>query len=94
MKIRVYVKIGRKEGLLGWDGDRITVGIDAPPVNNAANERLIEILNDSLDVSKSNLKIIKGQTSRNKIVDINISTKHFNSLVADLPRLPKQQKLL
>jgi len=94
MKIQVYTKIGRREGLLGWDGDRITVVVDAPPVDGAANKRLLEILGDWTDMNKSNIHIIKGHTSRHKTLDIDIDKKQLNILIADLPRLPKQQKLL
>ncbi|MDQ5943421.1 MAG: uncharacterized protein QG675_189 [Patescibacteria group bacterium] len=94
MKIQVYTKIGRREGLLGWDGDRITVGVDAPPIDSTANKRLVEILSDWTGVSKSNVVITKGHTSRYKTLDINIDAKQFDSLVADLPRLSQQQKLL
>ncbi len=94
MKIGVYTKIGRREGLLGWDGDRITVGVDAPPVDGAANKRMVEILSNRAGVSKSNIVITKGHTSRYKTLDIDIDAKQFDSLVADLPRLAKQQRLL
>lgn len=93
MKIRVYAKIGRRDGLLGWDGERLTVGVNAPPVDGAANTRLVEILSNWAGVAKSNVEIVKGHTSRYKILDVNISKDHFNDLVQELPRLPKQQKL-
>lgn len=94
MKIQVYTKIGRNEGVLGWDGDRITVGVDAPPIDGAANKRLVEILSNWAGLSKSDVDIIKGHTTRYKTLDINIDAKQFDSLVVDLPRLAKQQKLL
>lgn len=94
MKIRVHTNIGHREGVLGWDGDRITVRVDAPPIDGAANKRLIEILSNWADVSKSNVYIIKGHTSRYKTLGIDIDAKQLDSLIADLPRLPRQQKLL
>lgn len=93
MNIRVYTKIGRREGLLGWDGQIPTVGVDAPPIDGAANARLIEILSGWLGVVKSNVKIVKGHTSRYKTLGADIDMKAFGTLVADLPRLSKQQKL-
>lgn len=94
MKIRVYVKIGRREGLLGWDGERLTVGVNAPPVDGAANVRLIEILSKWLGENKNDIQIIKGHTARYKTLNVHADTEHFSNLVQNLPRLPKQQKLL
>jgi uncharacterized protein (TIGR00251 family) len=48
----------------------IEVSITAPPVDNRANEMLIEYLADILGVAKSSVSIIKGGHSRNKIVSI------------------------
>lgn len=48
----------------------LTVYLTAPPADNAANEQLIEVLSEHLGVRKSSIKIIKGQTSRNKVVEI------------------------
>lgn len=93
MKIRVYTKIGRQEGLLGWDGDKITVGVDAPPVDGAANMRLIEILSEWLGIAKSNIEIVKGHTSRYKTLDVGTDVDNIDELLDELPRLPRQQKM-
>jgi uncharacterized protein (TIGR00251 family) len=49
----------------------VEVSVTAPPVDNKANEMLIEYLADALGVSKSSVSIIKGGHSRNKVVLIN-----------------------
>jgi uncharacterized protein (TIGR00251 family) len=46
------------------------IKIAAPPVEGKANERLIEFLSRTLDVRKSNLSVIKGQTGRSKLICI------------------------
>lgn len=93
MKIRVYTKIGRQEGILGWDGERITARVDAPPIEGAANDRLINLLSEWFGLSKSKVTIIKGHTSRYKTVEINVAQEQLNNLISELPRLPSQQKL-
>lgn len=93
MKIRVYVKIGRREGLLGWDGERLTVCVNAPPVEGTANARLVEILSEWLGVNKSSITIVKGRTSRYKILEVDTNIKAFNALVDDLPKIAKQERL-
>lgn len=55
--------VGFKDGVL-W------VRLVAPPVKGKANQELIKLLSDVLGVSKSNLTIEKGITSRRKTVAI------------------------
>lgn len=93
MKIKVLVKIGRKQGVLGWDGERVTVGVDAAPIDGAANKKLVEVLSEWLGVSKSQVSVVKGHTARYKTVEASITVEDFNKLVADLPRLLKQGSL-
>lgn len=40
------------------------------PENGRANDAVIELLSDYMDVPKSKIKILKGQTSRDKVVTI------------------------
>ncbi len=40
------------------------------PENGRANAAVVELLSDYFDVPKSRIKILKGQTSRDKIVTI------------------------
>jgi uncharacterized protein (TIGR00251 family) len=46
------------------------VKIASPPVEGKANERLIEFLSRTLAVRKSRLRVIKGNTSRSKLIGI------------------------
>ncbi len=48
----------------------VEVSVTSPPVDNRANEQLIEYLADVLRVAKSSLSIIKGGHSRNKVVSV------------------------
>ncbi len=50
------------------DGERIRVKITAPPVDNKANKFIIEYFSKQLRIPKSNIKIIKGELSREKTV--------------------------
>ncbi len=44
--------------------------IAAPPVKGKANQELNKFLSDILGVNKSNLTIVKGMTSKRKVVAI------------------------
>ncbi|HMK49413.1 MAG TPA: DUF167 domain-containing protein [Thermodesulfovibrionales bacterium] len=57
-------------GISGVMGDVIKIKLHAPPVGGAANEELIEILSDELRLKKRSIKIISGQTSKNKVIEI------------------------
>ena len=94
MKVRVFIRIGRRQGLLGWDGERLTVGIDAPPIDGAANTKLVEVISGWLGVSKSKVQITKGHTVRFKTLEVDIVPESFNHLVSSLPQLPRQGTLL
>jgi uncharacterized protein (TIGR00251 family) len=50
--------------------DELKVKLTAPPIEGKANEALIEILSDYLKVKKTSLRIVSGNTARNKIVEV------------------------
>jgi uncharacterized protein (TIGR00251 family) len=45
--------------------------VKAKPVEGEANKRLIEVLSKHFKVAKSSIVIVMGETSRNKVVEIN-----------------------
>jgi len=53
----------------GTDG-RYRVKIQSPPVDGAANKQLIRFIAKTAGVSKSRVHIVKGEKSRNKILEI------------------------
>ena len=68
IKVRVIPK-AKKEGVEGF-GDGLKVYVSAPALEGKANKRLLEVLASHLGVKKSSLAIIKGKTSRNKVIEI------------------------
>ena len=51
-------------------GNELRVRVTAPPVDSAANEALLKLLVEKLDCSKSQVQLVRGQTSRHKTVRI------------------------
>jgi len=49
----------------------IEVSVTSPPIDNRANDHLIDIIASTLKIAKSSVSIIKGGHSRNKVVSIN-----------------------
>jgi uncharacterized protein len=71
--IEIKVKVdprSSKKGVSGVIGDSLKVKVNSPPVGGAANEELLEILSGELGVKKSAIKIVRGRSSKDKIVEI------------------------
>ena len=52
------------------DGEPIKVYVTAPPVDDKANRQVIDMLSEYLDVPKRCIKIVKGEKSRNKLIEV------------------------
>lgn len=70
MRIRVMVIPNSKKPSVKKENDTYVVRVDAPPTKGRANKRLIEILAEYFGVKKSRIRIISGEKSREKIVEI------------------------
>lgn len=57
-----------RDEISGWHADVLRVRLTAAPVEGAANEALTRLLAKCLGVPKRNIEIIKGGSSRNKLV--------------------------
>jgi len=55
--------VGEQEGCL-------KVKLTAPPVEGEANQALINFLARFLEIPKKNVLLVKGETSRHKIIEI------------------------
>ena len=70
-KINVRVIPRAKQNKITVENDGcLRVHITAAPVDGAANDAVIRALADYFDVPKSQIKIIRGATSRNKVVEL------------------------
>ncbi len=69
IKVRVQPKASREEVMEQLDGT-LKVKTTAPPVKGAANRACIELLAKHFGVKRSNVRIIAGHTSRDKIVEV------------------------
>jgi len=50
----------------------LAVHLKSPPVDGKANQELIELLADKFNVSKSQVRIKSGLSSKNKLIEIDI----------------------
>jgi uncharacterized protein (TIGR00251 family) len=71
MKITVKVQPrAKKEEVIHEGENRYRVRVAAPPVEGKANERVIELLAEYFDTAKRNIVILRGESGREKLVEI------------------------
>jgi len=72
MTLTVRLKPGASKNFIGKEmiEDVLPISVRARPVDNAANNALIEILSEALKIPKSAIEIIRGHTSKSKTVEI------------------------
>ncbi len=54
--------------VVGWLGEALKVKIHAPPVEGRANDALCEFLADTFDLPRRSVRVLRGDTSRQKLV--------------------------
>lgn len=67
--VRVVPRASKSE-IVGEIGGALKIRIASPPVDGAANTELIKLLAKKLEVSKSAVEILSGQTSKIKQLKI------------------------
>lgn len=67
--VRAQPRASRSE-LVGEHGGALKVRLAAPPVEGEANRELIELLARALGVPKSAVRLVGGETGRNKVVEV------------------------
>ena len=69
LSLRVQPRASRN-AVVGWTGDTLNIRLTAPPVEGAANAACLAFLADLLDLPQSQFEILRGERSRNKVVQI------------------------
>jgi uncharacterized protein (TIGR00251 family) len=60
----------KKSRVIGAKGDALEVSLAAPPVDGAANDELVRLLAEVLDVPRRQVTIARGTSSRTKLVEV------------------------
>ena len=73
----MYIKVtaiprAKKSEIVELSKDHLKVRLLSPPIKNRANKELTELLADYYGIPKSAVKIIRGEHSREKFVEISI----------------------
>lgn len=67
--LRVITRAKRSLVELQADGNYV-VHTNVPPVDGEANKSIIELLSEHFRKPKTSIKIVKGETSKIKVVDV------------------------
>ena len=70
--IRVQPR-AKKNAITGEMGDALKLALTSPPVEGRANKAVIEFFAKLLNVSRSSVTIAAGESSRNKVIRVEIS---------------------
>ncbi|HHV16312.1 MAG TPA: YggU family protein [Gelria sp.] len=71
--LRIEVKVQPRSSsnqIAGEHDGALKVKLTAPPVEGEANQALIKFLARSLKISRKNVVLIRGETARNKLIEI------------------------
>jgi len=69
LPVRVTPAAGR-DALLGWQDDVLRLSVAAPAQRGKANEAALRLLSAALGLPRESLRIVRGQTSRRKVIAI------------------------
>jgi len=70
INIRVIPRAGRNE--IKQEASMLKVYLTAPPVEGKANKLLLKLLAKHFGLKKSQLRIVKGERTRDKVIQIGI----------------------
>jgi len=74
LKVKVFPKAGRNQ-IVGVRNGELVVRVQAPALKGEANKELVRYLAKVLSISKSEIEIVSGETSRHKVIHLPKTTK-------------------
>lgn len=71
VRLHLLIQPGaRKSEIVGEHAGKLKIKINAPPVDGEANEAVVEFIAELFGVAKKNVSLVRGQTSKNKVLEI------------------------
>jgi len=67
--VHVTPRAGRDE-IAGWRGSELAVRVTTAPEAGKANAAVCEVIASALHVPKSAVRVVRGATSRHKVLDV------------------------
>jgi uncharacterized protein len=86
--VRVRPRAGTNEIVAVLSDGKVKIHLTSPPVGGRANETLLKFMAEILDVPVSNLKIVTGMGSRDKLISVaNLDATMINKKIQEHVRL-------
>ena len=70
MKIKGKVKPNSKTEEVSQEGDNFIVKVKEPPKEGRANQAVIKLLAQHFDIPQSQVRILSGFKSKNKVIEV------------------------
>lgn len=71
VKVRAKPR-SKKEGVKEITKEYLEVRVNQPPEKGRANERIIELLAEHFNIPKSRVRLVRGETSKEKVFEIDL----------------------
>lgn len=69
--------------IVGWEGDILKIRLNAVPEKGKANQALITFLHKTLQIPKQSIQLVRGETSRIKLLEIHgLSKEQIDELIS------------
>lgn len=84
MSTRLKIKVIPGAKKTAWDGmfdGNPKIRVHAPPVDGAANVELVRFVAESLGLRKSQVKLVSGEKSRIKTLEIDLDDNKLKSIL-------------
>jgi uncharacterized protein (TIGR00251 family) len=84
LRIRVKIVPNSSKNEIVLEDEFIKIKVTAQPIENKANKALIEFLSKRFKIPKTNIEILKGDTSKEKtlLINTNENTKRLEIISA------------
>ncbi|MCD6320129.1 MAG: YggU family protein [Candidatus Desulfofervidaceae bacterium] len=69
LQVKVQPK-AKKDEIVGLEGQALKIKVKAPPEKGKANQACIELLASFLGIPKTRIKLLRGETSRQKVFSL------------------------
>lgn len=91
--VRIDLRVIPRSPRTQFDGirdGRLVLRVTAPPVDRAANDAVVAAIADALDVPKRAVRLLSGETSRNKTVEVDgVTVETATATVTPRGRSPR-----
>lgn len=85
IKVKIVPNSSKNELLV--EDEMLKVRVTAQPIENKANKALVEFLSKKFKIAKTNIKIVRGETSREKTLCLSIlDSEKKKSIISELTK--------